>query len=109
VDEDANLIFGAVVNDELEDVLSITIIATGFPDEEEIDPLSSGSSRHAASFSRGGSSGAGRQAGADAVGAAPARQAPAQQARNTPEPPRPRTSSQGLDIPDFLRKKKGPW
>ena len=34
-DEDANIIWGAVLSDELEDEIRVTVIATGFGDEEQ--------------------------------------------------------------------------
>lgn len=37
VDYSANIIFGACVDDQIQDEVEITVIATGFPSEEEID------------------------------------------------------------------------
>ncbi|MBT9259356.1 MAG: cell division protein FtsZ [Clostridiales bacterium] len=37
-DPDANIIFGAVIDDQLEDEIRVTVIATGFQDESRLEP-----------------------------------------------------------------------
>lgn len=41
-DEDANIIWGAAFSDDMEDEISVTVIATGFPTNEEFDVKPSG-------------------------------------------------------------------
>jgi cell division protein FtsZ len=83
-DEDANIIFGAVIDESLRDEMKITVIATGF-DREAVA--------------------VGTTAGAEALPAAPPRYA----ARATDElparPPIGQTRADDLDVPAFIRKK----
>jgi cell division protein FtsZ len=83
-DEDANIIFGAVIDESMRDEMKITVIATGF-DREAVA--------------------VGTTAGADAMPATPPRYAP----RGTDELPARTAVNQGrtddLDVPAFIRKK----
>lgn len=99
-DEDVNIIFGAVINDNLKDEIIVTVIATGFSDDDmPIDPRSSG---------RGGI-GASRPA----VTAAPqqaVREVRQEEVKAHQEPVRQTHTSQSqddaLDIPTFLRNRQ---
>jgi cell division protein FtsZ len=81
-DDDANIIFGAVIDETLEDEMKITVIATGF-DKEMADV---GTTTHAA------------------ASASPSRYASTTSAE---VPPRPNTAARpdDLDVPTFIRKK----
>jgi cell division protein FtsZ len=83
-DEDANIIFGAVIDESMRDEMKITVIATGF-DRESVA--------------------IGTTAGADAMPTTPPRYAP----RGTDELPARTAVNQGrtddLDVPAFIRKK----
>ncbi|HEX8072413.1 MAG TPA: cell division protein FtsZ [Pyrinomonadaceae bacterium] len=83
-DEDANIIFGAVIDEAMRDEMKITVIATGF-DREAVA--------------------VGTTAGAEALPSQPPRYAP----RGTDElPARPaagQTRADDLDVPAFIRKK----
>jgi cell division protein FtsZ len=91
---DANLIFGAVIDESLSDELRITVIATGF---ERHTPRRQALPHH---YSRSDSVAAGnRPAAAPPADQSPARAQPAQQ------PLQPRFAPNNLDIPAFLRKR----
>ncbi|MGI8918402.1 MAG: cell division protein FtsZ [Pyrinomonadaceae bacterium] len=81
-DEDANIIFGAVIDDEMRDQMRITVIATGF-DRESVSVAAAGSTSAL----------------------------PANAPRTIPRPlddlPRPMMSARAddLDVPTFIRKK----
>ena len=82
-DEDANIIFGAVIDEAMHDEMKITVIATGF-DRESVAVASAGS-----------------------VAVLPA-SAPRYTQRPTDDLPRPMMSharSDDLDVPTFIRKK----
>jgi cell division protein FtsZ len=83
-DEDANIIFGAVIDESMRDEMKITVIATGF-DRESVA--------------------IGTTAGADSMPSTPPRYAP----RGTDELPARTAVNQGrtddLDVPAFIRKK----
>ncbi|MFL6208406.1 MAG: cell division protein FtsZ [Pyrinomonadaceae bacterium] len=83
-DEDANIIFGAVIDETMRDEMKITVIATGF-DREAVA--------------------IGTTAGADAMPTTPPRYAP----RGTDDLPARTAVNQGrtddLDVPAFIRKK----
>ncbi len=85
VDPDANIIFGTVVDESLGDQVRVTVIATGFNDENVLNPASIASAPLAGSR-QSGSRGASR---------------PAQRSTSS------RTqggASDGFDIPDFLKR-----
>jgi cell division protein FtsZ len=92
---DANLIFGAVIDENLTDELRITVIATGF---ESLSPTR----RQFLQQRHGHSSGSGS-------GPAPERPAPERPAPQAPpgesETARPRYAPNSLDIPAFLRRR----
>ena len=84
VDPEANIIFGTVIDESLEDELLITVIATGFADEEPRQ-----------SFSR---------MGVDQI------VSKAWEQKINPIPSSAESlggNAQDLDIPSFLRKNKG--
>ena len=81
-DEDANIIFGAVIDETLTDEMKITVIATGF--DKEVAPLMSA-------------------AATTAIPAPPPRYV----SRPTDDLPRPMMGARAddLDVPTFIRKK----
>jgi len=81
-DDDANIIFGAVIDESLTDEMRITVIATGF--DKEVVSVASAAATHV-------------------MQAAP----PRIQSRQQDDPPRQSSSSRAddLDIPTFIRKK----
>ena len=106
-DEDVNMIFGSVINDNLKDEIIVTVIATGFT-EEQLVPA-----RSARSFGTSGATPSRPQP--------PTREQPSERQREPrrgeqeqftqpePEPTRSQQSGQpddGLDIPTFLRNRQ---
>ncbi|MDB9373243.1 cell division protein FtsZ [Nodularia sphaerocarpa] len=88
VDPNANIIFGAVIDDRLQGEVRITVIATGFTGEIQVPPQNVANAR-----------------------------VPATPKRSTPQPPPPVNpptpvvepkEKMGLDIPDFLRNRRTP-
>ncbi len=104
-DEDANIIFGAVIDETLDEELFITVIATGFG-EEEVQPKTP-----SLSALRGGKSGDGKRKGRfiGSVDAemletpAYARRRPTE-AGSAPKPEPPWSEDTTEDMPAFLRK-----
>ncbi len=101
-DEDVNMIFGSVINDNLKDEIIVTVIATGFTEEQ----LVAGRPTRGAGF--GGTMQGGRPS-------APVREErpreieePEQFKQPEPEQTQQQTSSadDGLDIPTFLRNRR---
>ena len=92
---DANMIFGAVIDENMGDAMRITVIATGFEREMSRRQVFQ---RYSQPTSQGG--GAGQQA-------APRQSAPAQPAPQPrrEEPGRAKFSPQDLEIPAFLRRR----
>ncbi|MCG3090184.1 cell division protein FtsZ [Sporosarcina cyprini] len=100
-DEDVNMIFGSVINDDLKDEIIVTVIATGF-NEEQLTQVRS---------NRGGGFSSTRQREAQpAQQAAPARREEPLQHHTQSEPQRqPQQTNQhedALDIPTFLRNRQ---
>jgi cell division protein FtsZ len=89
---DANLIFGAVIDEEMGDELRITVIATGF---ERAAPRRQALPPH---YSRAESGPAANRPAA----ASPAEPAPSQPVT---QPVQPRFAPNNLDIPAFLRRR----
>jgi cell division protein FtsZ len=90
VDPNANIIFGAVIDDRLQGEVRLTVIATGFTGEVQSTPQQTAVSQ------RGGATPQGRRP-------MPAQQPPT----NTSAPaPSPEPKKPGLDIPDFLQRKR---
>lgn len=85
VDPNANIIFGAVIDDKLQGEIKITVIATGFSGEVQTQPI-----QEKVQPRRPG------------PGANPN---PALNPKPTPEPQR---KLPGLDIPDFLQRRRNP-
>ncbi len=82
-DEDANIIFGAVIDENMRDEMKITVIATGF-DKESVAAASAGSTAMLSS------------------------NAPRYTSRPTDDLPRPmmgHVRADDLDVPTFIRKK----
>ncbi|MDX1770028.1 MAG: cell division protein FtsZ [Planococcaceae bacterium] len=99
-DEDVNMIFGSVINDNLKDEIIVTVIATGFNEE----PLSTRTTRS-------GGFGAGRQQQQPAQPQAPIRETRREEAPSyQQEPVRNQQQSNQqedtLDIPTFLRNRQ---
>lgn len=92
VDPSSNLIFGAVVDKSLQQEVMITLIATGFGNREEDDAsLSSYMDRRSESTQKN-----------------PPAQDPREVSRNMPRQPPPPVGDGGVQIPDFLRRRR-PW
>jgi cell division protein FtsZ len=89
-DDDANIIFGAVIDETLRDEMKITVIATGF--DKEIAELGTTTTATSAAHAGGG-----------AV-VPPSRYAPAPTGELPPRPSGP-PRSDDLDVPTFIRKK----
>jgi cell division protein FtsZ len=96
---DANVIFGAVIDDTMQDKMRITVIATGFDQQMRRQTLGGHSSGYTASST---------------VTPAPARPASRQEPPPArPEPPRrepasgqePKLDNDNLDVPAFLRRR----
>lgn len=101
-DEDVNMIFGSVINDNLKDEIIVTVIATGFNEE----PLTARSART-------GGFGAGRQQQQPTQPQAPVREprreeAPSYQQESLRNQSQQHSSQQEdtLDIPTFLRNRQ---
>ncbi|MFW5940170.1 MAG: cell division protein FtsZ [Chloroflexota bacterium] len=103
---DANLIFGAVIDEAMGDEIRITVIATGFersmPSRRQVlqdrygDPsASSGNPSGSASSTRGSGSG----------GSAPAQRSSDTREAKKREEDQPKFSPNNLDIPAFLRRR----
>jgi cell division protein FtsZ len=91
VDPNANIIFGAVIDDRLQGEIRMTVIATGFSNEPQPLPQKSRTvPPPPPSFRR--------------EAAAPRTTNPVE---SSPQP-KPPTQSGGLDIPDFLQKRRPP-
>lgn len=100
-DEDVNMIFGSVINDDLKDEILVTVIATGFS-EEQLSPSKP---------SRNAGFGATRQREPQSMQqpSHTRREEPQQQQFQQPEPTRQQQSHQqedALDIPTFLRNRR---
>lgn len=109
-DEDVNMIFGSVINDNLKDEIIVTVIATGFTEEQlTVTPRAT--------------RGFGRSGGAQGAGNRPQQQVREQQPERdheprdereqfgqpNPEPVRVQQNTppeEGLDIPTFLRNRR---
>lgn len=90
VDPNANIIFGAVIDDRLQGEVRLTVIATGFTGEVQSTP------QQTAVNQRAGVAPQGRRP-------MPAQQPPT----NTSAPaPSPEPKKPGLDIPDFLQRRR---
>ncbi|QXE23954.1 cell division protein FtsZ [Richelia sinica FACHB-800] len=87
VDPNANIIFGAVIDDRLQGEVRITVIATGFTGEIQAPPPQNAATPRVVT---------------------PATKRPVQQLPINPpaSTPEPREKSSGLDIPDFLKNRR---
>ncbi len=109
VGEDANIIFGAMYDDTIQDEVTITVIATGL---DEPDASGSGSSISSTFSQKGGLMGAGRQQGTFKPSTTPldAREAsaplnPSQSYNRSPiKAPDPTVSRREINVPGFLKK-----
>ena len=88
VDPNANIIFGAVIDDRLQGEVRITVIATGFTGEIQAPPTQNVTNAR--------------------VAPTPKRSTPQPQAVNPPTPVAEPKEKTGLDIPDFLRNRRTP-
>lgn len=105
-DEDVNMIFGSVINDDLKDEIIVTVIATGFNEAQLTIPA-----RPARSSGFGGGRSQAEQSSVSSGQQAPIRERreEAQQQFQQPEPTRQQQGSQQddtLDIPTFLRNRR---
>jgi cell division protein FtsZ len=98
VDPNANIIFGAVLDDRLQGEIRITVIATGFTPEAVAAPKAQATRV----------SNIKRTLPSPPPSAAPA--APPQQSSSVPltPGPEPRVTKPGLDIPEFLQRRRPP-
>ncbi|WP_417158827.1 cell division protein FtsZ [Spirulina subsalsa] len=103
VDPNANIIFGAVVDEKMQGELQITVIATGF---------NLGDAPKTPSSSRSSSAPKARQSmnpsGASLPKQPPVPPMPPPQAPTMPPPPQPQPGGGGLDIPEFLQRRRFP-
>lgn len=125
--DDANIIFGAMYDENAQDEASITVIATGLDDQNTAAPVAKAMTEFKTSFQPKqptapysyAPQGAGREAAATAAPAykaptyrAPSAAAPAvpnqpeQQAAPAAQPFRPMHRETQINIPDFLKNKK---
>lgn len=98
-DEDVNMIFGSVINDDLKDEIVVTVIATGF-NEEQLNPTKA---------SRNPGFGATRQRDSQPAQPVHSRREESGQQFQQPEPTRQQQGNQqdeALDIPTFLRNRR---
>ncbi len=111
---DANIIFGAVIDDALGDEVRVTVIAAGFDggQPKPLAPTAPAAAAIPSAASAGGASGpSGSAAGSDAVDSAPAAAHDSDRDLNLPtERRKPRTIvfddssvDDDLDVPDFLK------
>jgi len=106
-DEDVNMIFGSVINDNLKDEIIVTVIATGFNEE----PITLRPNRNAG-FGAGRSQQSGAQTQTPPTTAAPTRETRREEApvyqQQEPSRRETQTSHQEdtLDIPTFLRNRQ---
>lgn len=105
VDPNANLIFGAVVGNDMADAVSITIIATGFGEQE---PQLGALRRAQAAAAQAPAAAAAAPAAASQPAAAPAAPAaapvaPAQEAQSADSGS---GNGLGIEIPAFLRRRR---
>ncbi|RYM07258.1 cell division protein FtsZ [Sporolactobacillus sp. THM7-7] len=105
-DEEVNMIFGSVIREELEDEIVVTVIATGFQEEEKEQPVKrepSGYLRRKETGGTRGSAGANRSNGYRDFRRE-------ESAPRTEQPSRPPHSlaedEETLDIPTFLRNRR---
>ncbi|QLE54376.1 cell division protein FtsZ [Nostoc sp. TCL26-01] len=89
VDPNANIIFGAVIDDRLQGEVRITVIATGFTGEMQVAPQQNA-------------------ANARVVTPPPKRSTPQTPPTNAPAPVAEPKEKTGLDIPDFLQRRRPP-
>ncbi|WP_026700151.1 cell division protein FtsZ [Salibacterium aidingense] len=96
-DHDVNMIFGSVINENLSDEIVVTVIATGFEDNED---------KNQQSTSRSG----GQQRRAASSQTPPRMSQPQQERAAAEEPPEPEREQEeeddALDIPTFLRNRR---
>ncbi|MFZ4450228.1 cell division protein FtsZ [Salibacterium aidingense] len=96
-DHDVNMIFGSVINENLSDEIVVTVIATGFEDNED---------KNQQSTSRSG----GQQRRAASSQNPPRMSQPQQERAAAEEPPEPEREQEeeddALDIPTFLRNRR---
>jgi cell division protein FtsZ len=90
VDPNANIIFGAVIDDRLQGEVRLTVIATGFTGEVQ------STQQQTAVNQRAGAAPQGRRP----------MPAPGQPTNTSPPAPSPETKKPGLDIPDFLQRRR---
>lgn len=93
VDPNANIIFGAVIDNNLQGEIRITVIATGFATAAQAPPV-----QQAARVS---------PLKRPAISAPPSPAPPPQTPSTQEQPPRPGTKP-GLDIPEFLQRRRPP-
>lgn len=95
VDPNANIIFGAVIDEKLQGEIRITVIATGFSAEVTQPPVAKPTSKQTPSTPK------------------PSFRPPQQQAqpsnkKQEQQPPASRPNNTGLDIPEFLQRRRFP-
>ncbi|CAM3086538.1 cell division protein FtsZ [Filibacter tadaridae] len=103
-DEDVNMIFGSVINDNLKDEIIVTVIATGFNDEQLTQPRSARSSGFGASRPQARETQPSHQPQVrerrEETSHVQQQQEPARQQQQSGQP------DDGLDIPTFLRNRQ---
>lgn len=103
---DANVIFGAVIDDNMGDDMRITVIATGFESGSRRQTLSRNTRGYASSEPKRGTS---RSSSSSRRSNPPRSSTPSRQERPSEPAPRerrePKLDSDNLDIPAFLRRR----
>ena len=105
-DEDVNMIFGSVINDNLKDEIIVTVIATGFTEEQLVPARPTRSSGFGATAQ---SRPQPREQQIERPRQQPRREEQEQFQQHEPEPVRQQQNNHaddGLDIPTFLRNRQ---
>ena len=105
-DEDVNMIFGSVINDNLKDEIIVTVIATGFSEEQLVPARPTRSSGFGATTQ---SRPQPREQQVERPRQQPRREEQEQFQQHEPEPVRQQQNNHaddGLDIPTFLRNRQ---
>lgn len=99
VDPNANIIFGAVIDDRLQGEVRLTVIATGFTGEVQTTQTQTAASQRPGVVTP-------QTRRPMPMPQQPPLTSPSQQQPQQPQPPEPKEKP-GLDIPDFLRNRRG--
>jgi cell division protein FtsZ len=104
VDPNANIIFGAVIDEQLQGEIRITVIATGF----SADPVHTDAPQAATAARRGFPPMPQARPAESQAQQPPAPNPMRQQQQSQQQPPAQRPNQTGLDIPEFLQRRRFP-